>query len=264
MKIKKVLAGTLGFALIIGLLLLANSLVGNPISKLAAQKAIKEYTASHYSHLDLELGKVNYNFKFGCYGAMAQSKTSEDTKFYIYTDSLGKNVADYYESEVANCFTTWRRLSSKLDEEAEKVIKPLGYDFDHISIEFYEDEKGEDVRNKLSLDMTLDIQNPPAPLEADVCLFTEDVSWEKIVEVAMRLDEAMKANSIPIETISVRLIPLENKRAEGEAVSWMNSLDLTSFPVARMSTENLAEVMAQYEEDYENGLNAKDKEVPIE
>lgn len=260
MKIKKILAGTVGVILIAGLLFVANSLVGNPISKVVAQKAIKEYVANHYSQMDLELGKVTYDFKFSQYGTVVQSKTSEDTCFYVYTDSLGKNVDDYYNSEVVDCFTTWRRLSQELDEAAEEMIRPLGYDFDHISIKFYEDEKGEDVRNKLVLDMTLDIQNPPAPLEMDVCLFTEDVSWEKVAEVAAALEQVAKTHQVPVEAISVRLIPLENKRGEGEAVSWMNSLSLTSFPISRMSEGNLAKAMAQYEMDYENELNAKGKE----
>lgn len=247
-KVKKILAGAAGFILMIGLLLFANSLVGNPVCKLIAGNAIKAYISENYSDRNLELGEVHYNFKFAGYGAMAQSATSKDTVFYIQTDSFGGHVRDDYEYEVANCFTTWRRLSEELDEKAEEVMAPLGYDFDHISIRFLEDDKHGDVLDKLTLDMTLDIVNPPGPLQAYVCVFSEDMTWDEIAEIALAVREAVRANNIPIEAYSVTLIPLADKKPEGEAVSWVNALHLTEFPADQMDAEHLAQVMAQYPE----------------
>lgn len=247
-KVKKILAGAAGFILIIGLLLFANSLVGNPVCKLIAGNTIKEYVSKNYSEMNLELGKVGYNFKFGGYGVMAQSATSKDTVFYIYTDMLGGNIRDDYEYEVANCFTTLRRLSEEMDAKAEAVMKPLGYDFDYMSIRFLEDDKHGDILDKLRLDMMLDISNPPGPLEADVCIFTEDMSWDKIAEVALAVREAVEANNIPIEAYSVRLIPLSDKTEENQATTWINAIAVTSFPAEQMDAEHLAQVMAQYPE----------------
>ncbi len=262
MKYKKIGIAVLVVALIALFASVANELVGNPVTKQLAKKAVRQYVDENYSDLNLELSEPHYNFKFDCYGVVVKSKTSVDTVFRVYTDKLGKIKEDDYKYEVANCFTTLRRLSSELDEKANEVISnKVDYDFDYISIRFIQTSKEEDeILSKLKLDMELDIYHPVIPLNTDVCIYTDDVSWNKIAEVGLALKQVLEDENIPITQYSIRLIPLEDKpKNEDEAVSWVNSLSISDFPSDRMVENNLPKVMEQFENDRVTTLNKNDK-----
>lgn len=258
LKIKKILAGVFGIALIILLLLFVNSFVGNPVSKALAKKAAQQYIDANYSELNLQIKRCAYNFKFSCYYAYVQSSTSEDTAFSIDVDSYGNVLRDDYESEVVNNFTTFRRLDEELREIAEEMISSkLNYDFDNIFLHF---AKEADFM-ELERDMKLDIHNPPLPITVDVTLFSEELSYHKIAEVAKALENVFQEQSVPVDEYSIRLLPLSNKpENEKQAVSWVNALSLSDFPADRMSEEDLPQVMEQYEEDRTKEINeGKDK-----
>ncbi|ACL20493.1 hypothetical protein DesLBE_0931 [Desulfitobacterium sp. LBE] len=258
MNIKKILAGITGIGLIVLLLLFVNAWVGNPVSNLLAKQAAQKYIDVNYSNLDLEIQSSNYNFKFDAYLVFVQSSLSEDTAFSIYTDSYGKVLRDDYEYEVANNFTTYRRLDAEMREIAKKLIgSRLDYDFDYISFQFTKEDH--DLM-KLERDMKLDISHPPLPLVADVVLYSEDLSYSKVAEVAKALEAILKEESIPVSQYSVRLLPLANKPAkEDQAAPWVNSLSLSDFPAEHMAEDNLPQVMEQFEADRVAELNAKDK-----
>lgn len=233
--------------------------MGNPISKSLAKKAAVQYVNEKYSQLNLDIGEPSYNFKFSAYGVKVQSKTSKDTVFTIHVDGSGNVKDDDYQYEVANNFTTWRRLGEELDAKAKGIIgSKLDYDFDLASIRFVEESKGKQELLKLQRDMKLDIQNPSLPLEAYAVIFTDDVSYNKIAEVAKAIETTLKNQSVPISQYSVRLIPMSDKPGkEDMAVSWVNSLSVSSFPVDLMSEANLPKVMEQFEKDRIVGLDKK-------
>lgn len=249
MKIKKIIAGVAGFVLIALLLLFVNAWVGNPISKMLAKQGAVKYVEEKYSDLNLEMGKVYYNFKFGTYGVFVQSSKSKDTAFSIHMDGYGNVKRDDYEYEVANNFTTWRRLSEELDKKAVEIIgRALEYDFEHISIRFAEQNDDDKGLMKLSLDMELDIYNPPLPLEAYVNIYSEDVSYNKIAEVAKSVEDVMSKQGVPVSQYSVRLIPEENKpEKENMSGSWVNSISVSNFPAEMMAEDNLPQTMEQFE-----------------
>lgn len=257
MRNKKIVAGIIGFALVVLLLLIVNSMIGNPVSKILAKNAAKQYVEENYNDLNLELNAPHYNIKFNRYGILAKSKTSEDTVFRIYTDSLGNIIEDDYKYEVANCFTTSRRLSSELDEKAKKIIgEKLDYDFDILSIRFTGDGKADEDLTKLQLDMELNINNPPIPLEVYVSAFTKDVTWNKIAEVTLALKKVLEEQNIPISQYSIRLIPLvEKPEKEGAGVSWTDSLSVSDFPSDMLDENKLPEYMEQFENDRVTEMN---------
>ncbi len=262
MKLKKIVIAVLVVALIAWIASIANELVGNPISKLLVKKAVRQYVDEYYSNLELEVSEPHYNFKFDWYAVVVKSKTSEDTVFRVYADHLGKIKEDDYKYEVANCFTTYRRLSLELDEKAAELISgKLNYDFDYISIRFIEESKeGEEILSKLKLDMELDMYHPIIPLNSDVCIYSDDMSWNKIAEVGLALKQVLEDENIPIKKYSIRLIPLEDKPENGdEAVSWANSLSISDFPSERMEENNLSNVMEQFENDRVTTINKNDK-----
>ncbi len=256
-KIKKTLAGALGIVLIILLLLFVNSFVGNPVSNVLAKKAAQQYIDANYSELDLQIQRCAYNFKFSSYYVFVQSSTSQDTAFSIDVDSFGNVLRDDYEYEVANNFTTFRRLDEELRRIAEERIGgKLDYDFEYISLRFV---KEADFM-KLKRDMKLDIYDPPLPLAIDVTLFSDDLSYNKIAEVAKALEDLLKQQSIPIDEYSIRILPLANKpKNEKQAVSWVNALSISCFPANRMGEENLPQAMARFADGVSKTKGNKDE-----
>lgn len=258
MKITKILAGVVGIGLIVLLLLFVNSFVGNPVSKALAKKAAQQYIHTNYDHMDLEIQKCAYNFKFNSYFVVVQSSTSVDTVFSIYAGSFGNILRDDYKYEVANNFTTFRRLDEELRKLAEEMIgSKLDYDFDYTAFSFNKASMDkEDSFMKLERDMKLDIHHPPLPLTADVVLFSSDVSYDKIAEAAKAIEGVLKEQNVPIAQYSIRILPLSNKL---EDKSWVNSLSVSDFPAEKMTEENLPQVMEQFEINRENELNKMDK-----
>lgn len=231
--------------LIVLLLALLNSLYGNPVSNSLARKAALQYIDANYSGLNLQIQKAGYNFKTGDYLVFLQSAASGDTAFSLHANSFGEILWSEYEYEVANNFTTYRRLDKELRETAQEIIGGrLPYDFDYISLPFAEEAD----LTKLTRDMELDIQNPPLPLAADVVLFSGDVSYCKIAEVAKALESILKEQGVPVSAYSVRILPLSNKPQKGnQAVPWWDSLSVTSFPADRMDEKNLPQAMERFE-----------------
>ncbi len=245
LKLKKILAGALGIGLIVLLLLFVSSFVGNPISNALAKKAVQQYIDTNYSDLNLKIQRCNYNFKFSSYCAFVQSNTSMDTAFSIDVDSFGNVLRDDYKYEVANNFTTYRRLDKELSEIAKEIIEgKLDYDFENVFIRFVKEADIMELRR----DMKLDIHNPPLPLMVDVTLFSSDVSYSKIAEVAKALETNLQQHNVPVNTYSIRILPLSNKpKNENQAVSWVNDLSISDFPANRLGEENLPQVMEHFE-----------------
>lgn len=181
----KVIAAVIAVVLIGGLLFFANAFLGNPISAMIANRAIEKYVDENYSHLDLEVEKVIYNFKDGSYMARARSKTSIDTKFAIYYRS--GDIRDYYESNVLGKFNTLQRLSDEYSAIAKKIIaEELGYENNTTIVMYKRDDKSRDI---LELDMEFD---KSLPLDSEVLIRLElkDSSLEGIAKV---LTDAHKA-----------------------------------------------------------------------
>lgn len=254
---KKILAGVAAAGLITLLLTFANGFVGNPVSNHLAKNAARQYVNASYNNLNLNIQKSTYNFKFGSYDVLAQSGTSVDTAFYIHVNSYGNVIGDDYESEVANHYTTYRRLDHELRELAGKIIGGnFDYDFDHVSFAFVKEATFE----TLELDMQLDIHNPPLPLVVDVTLFSHDVSYSKIAEVAKAIEAALQEQDIPVRDYNIRILPLADKpQGENQAVSWVNSLSISDYPADRLNEKNLPQAMEQFETGRVSELNKNDK-----
>lgn len=256
LKIKKIAAAILGFLLVTVLLFLVNSFVGNPISIMLAKNSAAKYISEKYSELDLEIDHAAFNFKFGEYFVFVQSQTSQDTKFSIYTDSYGNIKQDDYESCVIDKFNTFTRLDYELRETAEEIIgKKLDYDIEYVALRFTNDSDG----SLLTLDMELDIHNPPYPLEVDMVVFSDDVSYEQIAEVAKATQAILLKEKIPVSEYSIRILPAENKPENKQlSVSWKDSIYVMYFPTDMLNEEDLPSVIEAYVKEIE-GIMDKEK-----
>lgn len=190
--ILKILAGVVAAVLIGGMLFVTNSFVGNPISAMMANKAIKQYVDQNYSFLDLEIEKASYNFKDASYMTRAESKTSIDTKFAIYY-SNGKVQRDDYESYVLGMFNTLDRLSNEYSAVAKNIIaKELNYE-NNTTMVMYDKGQYEKPNKDLKLDMKFD---KALPINAEVImrLDLKDNSLEGIAKVLADAHKAFAGN----------------------------------------------------------------------
>ena len=204
-KTKKIIAAVAAFVLILFLLSFVNAWSGNPISKIIATNAAKKYVAEKYSDLDVEVEKAGYNFKFSSYMIFFRSPTSEDTAFSVYSDSWGNIIRDDYEYEVANNFTTWRRLDRELRKIGNKMLRDnLKYNITH-ALFITEDLDNEELLTLLTKDMPLDIHNPPFDINAGITITDSDVSYEKMAEVLKSMAKLCEDEKIPITSYSVHI-----------------------------------------------------------
>ena len=189
----KILAGVVAVALIVGMLFVTNSFVGNPISAMMANKAIKQYVDHNYSFLDLKLEKASFNFKYGAYMVRAESKTSVDTKFAIYY-SAGKVQRDDYETYVLGMFNTLQRLSDEYSVIAKNIVaKELEYK-NNTTMVMFDKDAYENINDILTLDMKFD---KALPINAEVTLGLDltDISLENIAKVLTQAHNAFINNS---------------------------------------------------------------------
>lgn len=259
-KSVKIMAGIAGFILVLGVLFFTNAFVGNPISKMLAKKAGEEYIEKNYASLDLKKKEVFYSFKDGKYHLFVQSQKSIDTNFTILIDSFGNVQRDTYDSIE---FNTWRRLDKEIREKLSPIlIEKLEYDLGHARVGF--GKGGSERKEELEIDMKLDINNPPLPLEATVEIFTEDLSYKRIGKIAEDIKEIMDKENIPIESFSVILLPAKEKaeKEEGKATSWNNALTVFNIPKDLLKEENLGEAIEKYNQE-QNEASEKEKEAEI-
>lgn len=232
-------------------LFFANALVGNPVSKAWARQGAADYINQNYSDLGLKIESVSYNFKIGRYRAHLQSEYSPDTAFSISLNSFGKVKEDDYPYEVANHFTTWRRLSEELRNTAHNMIgSRLEYDMAYCSFDFKEESNGNEDLMKLERDMKLDIFHPPLPLSISIGIYSDDLTYGKIADVAKEAYALTEEQGIPVSTFSIRIIPVSNKpEEENGSSSWVNAISADDFPAERITEENLPQVMEQFEKE---------------
>lgn len=78
-KVLKITALLIAVVLITGLGIFANSLVGNPVSKMLAERTAETYLAEEYGDTDFYIENIGFNFKDGNYYVHVKSPSSIDT-----------------------------------------------------------------------------------------------------------------------------------------------------------------------------------------
>ena len=216
-----------------------NSFTGNPVSAFIASHKIRDYAAVTYPTLDLELSEVKYNFKNSAYGCHAQSKKSEDTKFYIgYSDG---RVSDEYEYEVANHFTTYRRLSKDFDDMVTDIIEK---EYSNETTLIIGDLDGD--TQQLTPDVPLNLSNMPLQLSLTVNILSDVRNEEQMAALLLELHRLMLSKDITIDQYTLRLeepVPEESKPGSG------NNLYLVNFPAKNITAdqESLIYVMRKHQ-----------------
>lgn len=188
----RLIAGITAIALIIVILFITNSFVGNPISASLATKDINTYIKKNYSNLDLEIGKASYNFKFGKYYTKVKSRTNIDVQFTIYWKN-GKVLRDNYESYVLSGYNTLSRFSSEYSVLATDILKDKFRDsLERVNV-MYSDKSFEKHKDLLKLGMNFD---KSLPLDAEITLNMnlKDASLKSIAEILSTVHNKLRDN----------------------------------------------------------------------
>ncbi len=129
----KVLAGIIAAVLMLALFFVASSFWGNPISAHMAGKKAATYLSDHYSHLDLQIKGVNYNFKDGSYSITVSSGTSVDTHFFLsYRDE--KIFRDGYQDSVLSGMNTMERFRDEYKKSLAPLVQAKTNDVKNIAV----------------------------------------------------------------------------------------------------------------------------------
>ncbi|MDF2513144.1 MAG: hypothetical protein K0S04_3010 [Herbinix sp.] len=195
----RILAVVIGLLVIFLILTVLNGTVGNPITAYLATNKIRTYVAETYSEDNLIVNRATYNFKDSSYGSIVHSPTSEDTIFRV--SMRNGRIEDDYPYEVANKFTTLRRLEDALNKEVEAVIKE-GFPYQMRLI----GAKMPDMESQvLTLDMPYHIQKLPSPIEVIVWTSVDKPSYDIMAQRMLELRKLMEQNDLPIGIYSIRL-----------------------------------------------------------
>jgi hypothetical protein len=221
------------------------SFYGDPILEKIATHKINAYVEATYPNMDLEVSKASYNFKFKEYNSQVQSNTSQDTHFTV--TSAGGRISDTYESDVVNRYRTFDRLQQEFSKSVESIIEEeFPYE---TSILFADLGKAEIGISSLTLDMQLDMHNPPLPAALTVYILSKEISEEYLRDRLLELNSIMIQNQIPI---NIYTVVIEEPLPEGEkSAPGGQSIHLIDFPAEKIMSENLIETMKEHQKAWD-------------
>ena len=203
-KLARFTAGVIGFLLIGGLLFLTDAFVGNPVSAMIAEKEIDEHVSAAYPGMDLITGKVAYNFKSGEYACEVYSVASRDIVFTVAYKN--REIIDRYPSEVGSRFTTFNRLNEKLNRVVQEIVaRDFPYETEMVMGNLW-DPGQEKLGESLQLDMDLDTENPPLPIQVTAYAYEEDRTGEVLAQRLSELDQVLRANRVHPQYYSLVLV----------------------------------------------------------
>lgn len=246
----KIAALVVALLLIVGAVLFANSLVGNPISKALAKHTAKKYMEEAYGDTDYELERVTYSFKDGYYHAFVSSPTGKDTYFTLLINGFGKLRYDNYETSVANGWNTASRLDADYRKAVDAIMDSSIFPYDeHIGYGDLvcipsENRNAEGVPEYALItdDLTLDAYYNVSELGAKAGKLTvyiedETVSTERAAEILVGIRECFDRAGVGFYAID---LVLEYPRDEN-GYSEDGRVELMDFRYADIYEEGLAE-----------------------
>ena len=197
-RILKIAAFVFAIALIVGVCIFANALVGNPISKAVATNTAEKHIEENYADKDFEIERVTFSFKDGYYHAFISSPSSIDSDFTILVDMWGKLRYDTYEDRVLSGGNTADRISRDYRAEVDKVLdsqafpynEHIGYgDFDfypRVHLEEYSVPEYALITEDLTLDAFYDV-NELGAKHGKLTIYIDDdtVSYERLSEILL-------------------------------------------------------------------------------
>lgn len=233
-KALKIAALFIAIGLIIGIALLANSLNGNPISRILAENAADVYLEEHFPNTDYYIEQVGFSFKFTGYYAHVRSETSIDTQFTLHIDMVGNVFFDTYE-DVLRGSTTARRLEQEYRDLTDQILDhpafPYPSDIGFGTLEIYPQEALDDsnvngipdyalVQQELVLDQIYDIRELGRQAgHLIVYVESDTISFEQAAQIMLDIRAEFDKANVPFRAMDFVLqlpLPEEGPRPDEE------------------------------------------------
>lgn len=228
-KIVKIVALIVALALIVGIGVFANALVGNPVSKYIAEKSAEKVIAESHPGKDFYIERVFYSFKDGFYHITVSSPSSPDSQFKIMSNFYGKVCLNTYDDVIKNKRNTADRLWKEYRESTDKIFEspafPYKTDIAYGDIEFRDRESiGVDfmlpdygiVTDTLELDGYYDIMDIGKKAgHINLYVYDEDVSVKKLCQVLLDVKDILNKSGVEFYAIDC-VLEYPRPEAEGE------------------------------------------------
>lgn len=208
-------------------LFFVNAFFGNPISKALASRAANKYIDENYINFKLKRDKIFYNFKTADYTVRLQDEDSEDTKFEVAFDSLGRFRYDTF-SDIK--FNTWLRFDDELRNYGKELAKK-----ENLPFELNLTSSDEKDYNELTLDEKVDFDHFPFRVEVNVLGYAEEPTKEIAIKYLKEASKVMEKTPLEIKNYSIILVPEKNRKEDGEALDWKGSLSVHNIPKEKMN-----------------------------
>lgn len=193
-KILKITSFCVAWILISGMCFLTNAVVGNPISRIIAEKNINEYIETNYSGQGYEVTDITFDYLDGSYIASVEVPGSPDRHFSISAGLDGKVNSHKNNSRLIE--NTAGRIKSAYSDDVDEVFNNPAFQYPQAScfgtIDFEEDEN---LYNELEPDMLYDIDEFGARAgHIYIDVWENDLTAENVAEIMLHakylLDES--------------------------------------------------------------------------
>lgn len=250
-RILKIAAFVFAIALIVGVCVFANGLVGNPISKAVATNTAEKHLEENFADKDFEIERVFYSFKDGYYHAFIYSPSSIDSDFTILVDMWGKLCYDTYEDRVLSGGNTADRISRDyravvdkvLDSQAFPYNEHIGYgDFDfypRVHLEEYSVPEYALITEDLTLDAFYDV-NELGAKHGKLTIYIDDdtVSYERLSEILLDIRRIFDDSGVKFYVIDC---VLEYQKNEDSSKKQEGRVEVRDFLYADIYEDGMVE-----------------------
>lgn len=260
-KSKKIIAGSLAFLLIGGILVIANQFVGNPASKFIVNRRAPQYIKNTYPSLDLEVSKASYNFKTGGYDVFVESPSSMDTHFNVEFSPTGKIHYDSYENDVAGKWNTWIRVGKEYRDMVQVIFGAQGFpyksDIDFGDLKLKEEDSFGPVYGlelgDLELDEIYDVKEL-AKTSGQIVLDVQDdqISPARASEILLHIKEIFDDKDVPFYAIDFTLEAFREEGRLGDEDTFSVNEFLYSDIYEEGLIERLEKASSELDEFYKN------------
>ena len=269
-RILKIAAFVFAIALIVGVCVFANALVGNPISKAMATNTAEKHIEENYADKNFEIERVTFSFKDGYYHAFIYSPSSIDSDFTILVDMWGKLRYDTYEDRVLSGGNTADRISRDyravvdkvLDSQAFPYNEHIGYgDFDfypRVHLEEYSVPEYALITEDLTLDAFYDV-NELGAKHGKLTIYIDDdtVSYERLSEILLDVRRIFDESGVKFYVIDC---VLEYQKNEDSSKKQEGRVEVREFLYADIYEDGMVERVKASDEAANAYYNEQDAE----
>ena len=250
-RILKIAAFVFAIALIVGVCVFANALVGNPISKAMATNTAEKHLEENFADKDFEIERVTFSFKDGYYHAFIYSPSSIDSDFTILVDMWGNLRYDTYEDRVLSGGNTADRISRDyravvdkvLDSQAFPYNEYIGYgDFDfypRVHLEEYTVPEYALITEDLTLDAFYDV-NELGAKHGKLTIYIDDdtASYERLAEILIDIRRIFDDSGVKFYVIDC---VLEYQKNEDSSKKQEGRVEVREFLYADIYEDGMVE-----------------------